>query len=193
MSHYRFFSNSMPPTAFNPMLHKYSIAFTLIELAKNPNEQRRLREALRQLPPESWSSCEELQRVVKEGYRLHPVGRSLRLIGRDMTTNSRELLPKGSLCVLQFQMLFRNPRIFDEPDTYRPSRWEHPTREMLDAVNPFSLGRQNCVGQSLARAETCGIIARICSEFELSIESEGSVSFFLTVKPAHARLRARRV
>jgi cytochrome P450 len=47
----------------------------------------------------------------------------------------------------------------------------------LDAFNPFSLGKQNCVGQSLAKAETQAIVARICSEFEfeLQVEDEGDV------------------
>ena len=38
-----------------------------------------------------------------------------------------------------------------------------------------------------------GIIARICSELELTVECEGRVDFCLTVKPVGARLRARRV
>ena len=90
-------------------------------------------------------------------------------------------------------LLFRNPDIFNDPDSFQPSRWETPTRDMLDAFNPFALGKQNCVGQSLANAELFAIVARICSEFELSVESEGSVGFFLTLKPMGARLRARKV
>ena len=170
-----------------------SIAFILIELARNPNEQTKLRESLSQMSPENWTSSECLQRVVKEGMRLHPVGRSLRETGRDITTSKNELLPKGSFCVAHFLLLFRNPDIFEEPDSFLPSRWENPSRVMLDSFHPFSLGKQNCVGQSLAWAETFGIVARICSEFELSLESEGHVDFCLTVKPVGARLKARKV
>ena len=171
----------------------YSIAFILIELAKNPVEQAKLREALTLLPPESWSSSSQLQWVVKEGMRLHPVARSIRVPGRDIVTSKNEVLPKGSMCIAHFMLLFRNPDIFEDPDTFRPSRWEIPSRDMLEAFQPFSMGRQNCVGQSLARAETFGIVARICSEFELTVEEEGLVTFFLTVKPVGARLKARRV
>jgi cytochrome P450 len=171
----------------------YSIAFILIELAKNPVEQAKLREALSLLSPESWSSSSQLQWVVKEGMRLHPVARSIRVPGRDIVTSKNEVLPKGSMCIAHFMLLFRNPDIFEDPDTFRPSRWEIPSRDMLEAFQPFSMGRQNCVGQSLARAETFGIVARICSEFELTVEEEGRVTFFLTVKPVGARLKARRV
>jgi len=171
----------------------YSIAFILIELARNPQEQTMLRESLREMSPVNWTSSECLQRVVKEGMRLHPVGRSMRVAGNDVTTSRNELVPKGSLCIGHFLLLFRNPDIFEEPNSFLPSRWENPSREMLAAYNPFSLGKQNCVGQSLARAETFGIVARICSEFELTVECDGHVDFCLTVKPVGARLRARRV
>lgn len=173
----------------------FSISWILLELARNPDEQRKLRASLSQLSPENWSRSEYLKGVIKEGMRLHPVAAagSTRTIGRDITTSRNELLPKGSICFLPFMLLFRNPDIFDEPDSFLPSRWEIPTRDMLDAFNPFSLGKQNCVGQSLAQAETFAIVARICSEFELSVESEGTVDFFLTLKPVGARLRARKL
>lgn len=171
----------------------YSIAFILIELARSPNEQTKLRESFSGLSPENWTSSKCLQRVVKEGMRLHPVGRSIRKAGRDITTSKNEVLPEGSICIANFLLLFRNPDVFQEPDMFLPSRWEEPSREMLDSFHPFSLGKQNCVGQSLARAEVFGIIARICSEFELSLESEGRIDFYLTMKPVGWRLRARKV
>jgi hypothetical protein len=51
------------------------------------------------------------------------------------------------------------------------------------------LWKQNCVGQSLAKAETQAIVVRICSEFELMVEVKGHADFFLTLKPVGARLR----
>lgn len=172
----------------------YSIAFILIELAKHPKEQAKLRESLSQLSPENWSSSKCLQHIVKEGMRLLPVGRSLRETVRDVPTSKKnEVIPRGSICVLHNITLFRNGDVFEDPDLFLPSRWEDPSREMLDSFHPFSLGKQNCIGQSLARAEIFGIVARICSEFELSVEEEGRVEFYMTLKPVGSRLRARRL
>ena len=54
----------------------------------------------------------------------------------------------------------------------------------------LELGKQNCVGQSLAKqGRNAGYQARICSDFELTVEGEGEVDFFLTMKPVGARLR----
>jgi cytochrome P450 len=129
--------------------------------------------------------------------RLNPVASagSIRKIGRNITTRDGFTIPKGSTCFLPFMLLFRNPEVFPEPDSFIPSRWENATREQLEAFQPFSLGKQNCVGQSLARAETTSIIARIISEFELSVDESSSISseFFLTLKPVNAILRARKI
>ena len=120
-----------------------SIAFTLLELARNPREQTKLRESLRAMPRTSWANSECLKCVVKEGMRLHPVGRSMRVAGSDTRTSRNKLVPKGALCINHFLLLFRNPDIFAAPASFLPSRWENPSREMLDAFNPFSLGKQN--------------------------------------------------
>ncbi|KAL7527392.1 hypothetical protein ACHAWF_002159 [Thalassiosira exigua] len=167
----------------------FSIAWILLELAKNLKEQRKLRESLGQLPSEA------LKRVINEGMRLHLVAAagSVRTIGKDFMTDKNEVLPKGSIVFLLLILLLRNPDIFENPDKFDPSRWEEPTREMLDAFNPFSLGKQNCMGQSLAKAETLAIVPRICSQFELTVEDEGGVDYFLTLKPVGARLSARRL
>ena len=177
----------------------YTISFILIELAKNLAEQTKLREALSNVTPENYTSCDQLKLVVMEGMRLHPVGRSVRVTGRDFTTteddnnNNNYIIPKGQTCILSFQLLFRNPHVFEDPDSFVPSRWINPTKLMLDCVTPFSLGKQNCIGQSLARVETFSIIARIISEYELTLESEGYIDFALTVKPVGYRLKARKV
>lgn len=173
----------------------FSIAWILLELAKHPEEQRKLRESLAQLPQEKWGSSGVLKRVINEGMRLHPVAAagSCRTLGKDFKTSKNEVLPKGSIVFLPFILLFRNPDIFENPDTFDPSRWEEPTREMLNAFNPFSLGKQNCMGQSLAKAETLAIVPKICSQFELTVEDEGDAAYFLTLKPVGARLSARRL
>ena len=173
----------------------YSISWILLELAKNPLEQKALREELVNLSPEEWNTSEKLKMVIKEGMRLHPVvaAGSVRRTGRDIITQRNELIPKGSICFCPFFLLFRNPDIFPNPNKFIPTRWENPTRDMRDAFNPFSMGKQNCAGQALARVETQAIVARICSQFELRVEDEGDVDFFLTLKPVGARLRAIKV
>ena len=173
----------------------YSISWALVLLAKHPEIQARLRDELSGMRPENWSQSEYLKMCMKESTRLYPVSSStsVRVVGRDIRTKGGYVIPKGSTCSLWFLLLSRDPSVFDEPDEYRPSRWENPTREMLDSFMPFSLGTRRCIGQTLAGAQLHTVVARICSEFELTVEDEGKVEFLMTLKPIGARLKARKV
>jgi len=54
----------------------HSISWTLLCLAQNPEEQKKLRESLSRLTKENLTSSEYLRWVVKEGVRKYPVARS---------------------------------------------------------------------------------------------------------------------
>lgn len=96
--------------------------------------------------------------------------------------------------MLTYILLFHNPDVFTDPDSFDQSRWNNPNREMTEAMQLFGIGKQHCVGQLLAKSETQAIVARILSEFILTVVEEGTVDFFLTLKPIGARfLRAQRV
>ena len=172
----------------------YSISWILLELARNPLELARLQTSLAGMSPEEWSNSDALNMVIKEGVRLHPVstGGSSRQIGKDMITSpTKYFMPKGSIIFMPFILLLRNPDIYgNNADAFVPSRWENATQDMTSAWLPFSLGKQNCIGQSLANAEMRCIVARICSEVDLKVENEGTVEYFLTLKPAGALLKA---
>mmetsp|Transcript_2002 Transcript_2002/g.2423 ORF Transcript_2002/g.2423 Transcript_2002/m.2423 type:complete len:130 (+) Transcript_2002:2-391(+) len=127
--------------------------------------------------------------------RLYPVaaGGSIRTLGRDFVTDGGLFLPKGSIAFIPLILLLRNSDIFEDADSFIPSRWDNPTNEMEAGFLPFSLGKQNCIGQSLATAEIYSIVPRICAEFELELVDEGETNFFLTLKPANVMLKAKRL
>lgn len=170
----------------------YSIAWTLLELAKNQEYLKAVRNSVMSLPPEEYHSCTTLQNIIKEAMRLHPVATagSFRVLGENMETKEGYLLPAGSIIFLPLILLFRNPSVFENPDQFLPSRWENATQKMMDSLLPFSLGKQNCVGQALAKIELDTVIARICSEFDLSVADKGVTEYFMTMKPSGAKLLA---
>ncbi len=63
---------------------------------------------------------------------------------------------------------------------------------MNDSFYPFGLGKQNCIGKSLANAEMHNIIPRICSKYDFEIVEEGTMQYFITLKPANAMLKVKR-
>jgi len=177
----------------------YSLAFTLLELARNQDEQKKVRDeitAMGSCGVDQWRKSNALSMAIKESMRLYPVSASgsSRVCGRDFVTKEGWIIPKGTSVVSHIMMTHRNKNVFGKnADEYVPSRWEHPTQAQKDSFMLFSAGKQNCVGQSLAQAELHCIVPRILSECELYVEEEGSITWFLTLKPIGARLKAKRI
>uniref|UniRef100_A0A7S2V5X3 Cytochrome P450 n=1 Tax=Fibrocapsa japonica TaxID=94617 RepID=A0A7S2V5X3_9STRA len=170
----------------------YSLSWTLLELARNPDEMDKLRKSIEIISEEDRNKSDALHAVVKESMRLHPVaaGGSIRKTGKDIMKDGEVVIPRGATVFLPLILFLRNPEYFENPGVFKPSRWHNPTEKATSAFFPFSLGKQNCVGQALANAELHTVTALLCSSYSFKVENEGKEEYFLTYKPAGARLKA---
>jgi cytochrome P450 len=173
----------------------FTIAWILKELAKHPLEQQKLRDSLNSIDRKDWGQSETLQNVIKEGMRLFPVGAGgkPRKLGRDIETENGFIIKKGSIASISGILLNRNTDVFEYADSFIPSRWDKPTKAMNDSVMDFALGKQSCIGKSLANAEIHTLIPLICSKFELELEDEGRMDFSLTLKPIKTLIKAKKL
>ena len=181
----------------------YSIAFTLIELAKHPEEQTKLRNDLLSYSSgegpsslEGRYQSEMLARVIKEGMRLNPIApmSGMRKSSEDFVDEETNIMiPKGIWMSFTNILILRDPRLFPNPDSFQPSRWEGISKEAAGAFFPFSLGKRNCVGQSLANAEMKTVLSMLCAHYEITMEEEGSTTHFATYKPVGYLLKARKI
>mmetsp|Transcript_7331 Transcript_7331/g.10824 ORF Transcript_7331/g.10824 Transcript_7331/m.10824 type:complete len:496 (+) Transcript_7331:334-1821(+) len=172
----------------------YTLAWTILELAKNPSEQSKLRNAVQNKSSDEWRNVLELQCAVKEGLRLHPVvaGGTWRVLKNDMKTD-KYFFVKGTHIYIPFLAIFRNEEYVDKPDEFIPSRWVDPSDDLCSASFPFSLGRRNCMGQSLATAELYNCLATLIAGFEFAVYDEGKVDYFTSLKPVGAKLIAKKL
>lgn len=177
----------------------FSIAWILLELAKNSHEQETLRNELKKLPIEERLNSSALKHIIKEGMRLHPVAAigSVRDTARDFSlkldNSERSVhIPKGSTVFCPLVLILRNARYFNKPDEFMPSRWINPSPDAISAFIPFSSGKRNCIGQPLANAELQTVISHLIGKYHFSVEDSGEREFYVTLKPAGARLIASR-
>lgn len=178
----------------------YSLAWTLLELAKNPTAQQRLQEELKDtsthMDGHTQSQSEYLNQVIKESMRLNPVTpmSGIRSCTKDIVAsykNADIVIPKGTTMIFCNMITFLSVNNFDDPDTFLPSRWKDPSKKSLAAFYPFFLGKRSCVGRSLANAEIRTVLSRLCTKFKFSVENEGSAEFFLSYKPIDCRLHVK--
>jgi cytochrome P450 len=181
----------------------YTLAWTFLELAKNKVEQTKLRNELRSLSLENRKSSVALDCVIKESQRLRtvtPIG-SPRVMTHDAVVHKSEknglkediFVPKGSAVMCSQILLNRNPKYYDDPDAFKPSRWIDPSDDALASFMPFSLGRRNCVGQSLAKAEIVNVLSSLCSRYEFSVDDEGAEDLSITHQTLGTRLFVSKV
>jgi cytochrome P450 len=178
----------------------HSIAWTLLELGRNPTEQVKLREALHNWskengPDEDLRNCQAIKNATREGLRLHPSAPmgGFRILGEDLRISEGNVLPKGSSVGFPLFSIMRNHEIFDNPDLFCPDRWENPSKEVMEAFMPFVAGRRNCIGQSLAKSELTGVVSRLCSDYVIEIAVEGCSVNRMTMRPKGSRLKFRRL
>jgi len=78
-------------------------------------------------------------------------------------------IPERERVVLPFRQIQRDERFFEEPDEFRPSRWDGDLRAELHdfAYAPFGGGPRICIGREFALLEAKLALATVGREFDL--------------------------
>ena len=109
------------------------------------------------------------ENVFKEAMRLYPPNW---IMGRETTEPIEvrgRIIPKGWNLLISPWVIHRDPRWFDEPDTFRPERWESEGVKNLPtcAYLPFGAGPRQCIGRHFAMMEGVIILASIVQRYRL--------------------------
>jgi len=174
----------------------YSLAWTLLELAKNTKEQEYLQSELLKCATskDELYNCKALKNVIREGQRLHNTAAlgSARQIGKDFSYGDC-IIPKGSVVDCPFFVIHRDNDVFEQADEFMPQRWQKSSEDMLRSMLGFSAGKRNCQGQLVANVELMVILAELCSKYKFTVVDEGHVEYYVTLKPVGSLLRVSSV
>jgi cytochrome P450 len=148
-------------------------------LADAPEVDRRLHEEARAVLDgrEGFTAgdvdrLEYARHVILEGLRLYPPGW---FVGREAQSDVQlggYTVPKGAVVMLSQYVMHRDARFFDEPERFKPERWEGGLLERLPrgAYFPFSAGDRHCIGEGFAWQEALLVLATLAERwtFELA-------------------------
>ncbi|OMO63712.1 Cytochrome P450 [Corchorus capsularis] len=142
----------------------------------------------------------------REAFRLHPIAPfNLPHVSNADATVAGYFIPKGSHVLLSRLGLGRNPKVWDEPLTFKPERHlKEGSSSKVDLTEQelrfisFSTGRRGCMGVALGTEMTVMLLARLIQSFTWSVppgepkidisEAEDSLSL---AKPLHAMAKPR--
>jgi cytochrome P450 len=152
-----------------------ALSWTFHLLGENPEAEAKLSAELEEVLDRRVPTVTDLPRlryaaaVIKESMRLYPpawaVGREA--LG-DCEIGGYHVPTKTQMFISQY-VTHRDPRFFDDPDAFDPSRWQDGRTKNLPAYAyfPFGGGPRLCIGSNFARMEAVLLLATVAREFRL--------------------------
>jgi cytochrome P450 len=150
-----------------------SLTFACWALANNPEVKARFQAEVDRLdgPPtaDDVADLEVTDRVVTETLRLYPPVYALPRVTTEPVVMDGYRIPSPRRVVLPFRQIQRDERFFEDPDEFRPSRWDGDLRSELHnfAYAPFGGGPRICIGREFALLEAKLALATIGQQFDL--------------------------
>ncbi|EAW10448.1 cytochrome P450 [Aspergillus clavatus NRRL 1] len=143
-----------------------------------------------------------LNAVLEESLRIYPPIPAMlpRLVPEEGAMINGAYVPAGTSVSISLWSIFHSSTNFAEPDAFVPERWlknqadeneaDNPfAGDKKEALQPFSYGPRNCLGQHLANAEMRLILTKVLWHFDMDLcpESEDwaeQESYNLWCRPA---------
>jgi len=146
---------------------------TLADLKKLPYTAQVIKESMRLYPPAWFVARQAIEDVEIGGYTIET----------------------GSLVFIPIFLVHRDPRWYDDPDTFRPERWTEEFEQNLPrfAYLPFGGGPRICIGNSFAQMEANLILATIAGRYQMRLlepNQQVSTDPLITLRP-HGGMRLR--
>ena len=167
-----------------------ALAWSLYLLAAHPEWQNKAAAEARSFD-DSFGALSQLgftRDVFRETLRLYPpVPMMVREATEQETFRNRQM-KAGAQVVLSPWHLHRHTRLWDNPDSFDPGRWqtEAGKQSARDAYMPFSAGSRVCTGAGFAMIEGVVLLAALLRKYEFSLCDEPR-----PVPLAHLTVRAQ--
>ncbi|HLZ31458.1 MAG TPA: cytochrome P450 [Chloroflexota bacterium] len=154
-----------------------ALTWAWVLLAKHPAAESRLGAEIGTVPrghaPGALDSSRltYVEQIVTETLRLYP---SAWAIGREALRDTQiggQSVRKGTTVLLSPYVLHRDPRLFDDPNAFRPERWAAGLLHRLPrfAYVPFGGGQRMCIGSGFAQLEITLLLATITQRFRIEL------------------------
>jgi cytochrome P450 len=154
-----------------------TLTWTWYLLASHPHVEERLYAEVREVLDGRTPTVEDVPRL---RYTEHVILESMRLIPAIYTIGREALhdlelggfrVPRGTTLLMPQWVVHRDPRFWDDPETFRPERWAEPRMKNQPhfAYFPFGGGPRVCVGNNFALLETALILPVIAQRFHFTL------------------------
>jgi cytochrome P450 len=175
-----------------------SLAWAFASLAANPEVQQRAYEEVAQVEDlqsvvSDPRSLPYLGAIIRETLRLYPpASMVIRRTKFDEELGGYQI-PAGTDLTLNIWCMHRDPKVFENADSFMPDRWVDADaaslKRMQDHWVPFMVGARSCIGQQFSLMEMRVVIATLLRKFSVQLESVPQVKQRMLLLPSNIKLR----
>ncbi len=144
-----------------------SVAWAIERLVRHTDKLRRLTAEI-----DEGATDEYMTAVVNETLRVRPVVPVVARTLRQELQVGAYRLPVGTRVVPSIYLTNRSPRVYDDPEAFRPERFLGNAPETFSWI-PFGGGIRRCIGASFALLEMKLMLRTILSELEPRLPEQG--------------------
>jgi cytochrome P450 len=184
----------------------HTLCFTFALLALYPEEQEKLFEHIKSVIPDGQKLTYEQMplltysmAVFNETLRMFPPATSIpKTTAEDTILVTHNIhgekctipIPKDVNITISLPGLHYNPRYWEDPYAFRPSRFLKDWPR--DAFLPFSAGARACIGRKFFETEGIAVLTTLVSRYKISVKEEPQFSHE-TFEERKARIMACRL
>lgn len=153
-----------------------SLASVVLAMLKFPEVQRKAQEEIDMLTSCSRLPCFEdrenlsyVNSIVKEALRWFPIAPmgAAHVVEEDIIFRGY-LIPKGAVLLPAIRWLLRDPQVYEDPESFDPTRYLPPRNEPIPDGLAFGFGRRVCPGRYLADSNLFLTISQMLAVFDIS-------------------------
>jgi cytochrome P450 len=157
-----------------------ALSWTWYLLSQHPEVEAKLLEELQEVLGDRTPTIDDLPRLtyaemlVKESMRLYPPAWGVSRETIEECEIGGYRVPAGTQLLIFLWAMHRDPRYFQDPEAFNPSRWESSLAKRVPkyAYLPFGAGPRICIGSSFAMTEAILLLATIAKTCRLELFPE---------------------
>ncbi|KAK8943203.1 Premnaspirodiene oxygenase [Platanthera zijinensis] len=152
-----------------------TLQWVMTELIRHPEimqkaqqEIRNMMDGKKKIEDEDIAKLPYLNQIIKETLRLHPTGPLVLRLCRESVELAGYTVPVESRIVINAWAIMRNPIYWENPESFRPERFDECTADFGSAnfeFIPFGGGRRVCPGMQFAVASVGCLLAHLLFYF----------------------------
>jgi len=130
------------------------------------------------------------QQVIEEGMRLYPPVYFIDRVNKEADAFNGLNFEAGCNLLFSVYEMHRHPKLWEEPDTFLPERFNEGSRKFSSQYFPFGAGPRKCIGNNFAMFEMIIAVSELVSTYKIIPDFENiDITPLITLKPKNAFLK----